>query len=932
MEKDYSSTLNLPQTEFPMRGNLPKKEPEFLEEFESKDIYNKLLEKNKDKPLFVLHDGPPFANGDIHTGHALNKILKDIIIKHKAMNGYKTPYIPGWDTHGLPIETQAIKKLGVNRFEEGVVKFRQVCKDFAEQYIKNHIVQFKRLGVIGDYEHPYITYEPEFEAKQIEVFGEIAKKGIIYKGLKPVYWCPDCQTALAEAEIEYQEDSTYSIYVKFKVSDDKGVLTGKIDDISDTYFVIWTTTTWTLPGNVAICLNKDFTYGVYKTSKGNLIMAKEMADSVMAKSEITDYSLIAEFNGAELEGILCDHPFLDRKSMIILGDHVTLDAGTGCVHTAPGFGMEDFMVCQNYKDLPIVVSADAKGCMTEEAGKFAGLRYEEANKKIAIDLSETGALLSTEKIKHQYPHCWRCKNPIIYRATEQWFASIDAFKDKAVEAIKEVNWVPKWGEDRITGMVQDRNDWCISRQRTWGVPIPIFYCKKCNKPIINEKTIEKIVELFREKGSNAWYEIDENAFMKELGIKCECGCDEFIKETDIMDVWFDSGSSHAAVLDQREDGVWPCDMYLEGNDQYRGWFQSSLLTAVATKGKAPYKTVLTHGMVVDGEGKKMSKSLGNGIDPIKDICDKLGADILRLWVVSSDYKADVRISQDILKQISEIYRKIRNTARYILGNIHDFNPDTDMVSYDNMLEIDKWAILTLNNVVDKVLKSYDAYEYHILYHTIHNFCVVDMSNFYLDIIKDRLYTEKADSVGRRSAQSAMYKILDALVKMLAPVLAFTTEEIWKEMPHSKDDDTYSVLFNDMPKYDKELNDESIINKWEKIRTVKDAVAKALEIARNEKVIGHSLSASVKLFADNETYNFLVENKDIWETVFIVSNVDIEKENNEKDGYVADNVDNLRVIVSAAEGEKCERCWMIKKSVGTDNEHPTICERCANALK
>ncbi len=927
MEKDYSTTLNLPETEFPMRGNLPVREPEFLEEMNKKDLYNKLMEKNEGKPLFILHDGPPFANGDIHTGHALNKILKDIVIKHKAMTGYKTPYIPGWDTHGLPIETQAIKKMGVNRFEAGPVKFREVCKDFAEGYIKNHIEQFKRLGVIGDFENPYITYQPEFEARQIELFGEIAKKDIIYKGLKPVYWCPDCQTALAEAEIEYQEDKTYSIYVKFEVCDDvNNILSG----IDNAYFVIWTTTTWTLPGNVAICLNADFDYGVYKTEKGNLIVAKEMAQSVFATIGIENYEELKVIKGKDLEGIWCKHPFLDRKSLIINGDHVTLEAGTGCVHTAPGFGMDDFLVCQNYKELPIIVSADDKGCMTDEAGEFAGLKYEEANKKIAIKLDETGHLLKSVKIAHQYPHCWRCKNPIIFRATEQWFASIDAFKDKAIEAIKNVKWVPQWGEERIAGMVKDRADWCISRQRTWGVPIPIFYCEECNKPIINEKTIDAIKELFGKEGSNAWYTLDQDKFLADLGVKCECGCDKFRKETDIMDVWFDSGSSHASVIEERE-GVEVSDMYLEGNDQYRGWFQSSLLTSVATKGVAPYKTVLTHGMVVDGEGKKMSKSLGNGIDPIKDICEKMGADILRLWVTSSDYKADIRISYDILKQISEIYRKIRNTARYILGNIHDFNPETDLVEFKDMLEIDRYAIAKLNSVTQKALKAYEDYEYHILYHTIHNFCVVDMSNFYLDIIKDRLYTEKKDSFARRSAQTAMYMVLDSLVKLLAPVLAFTTEEIWANMPHTSKDDSYSVIFNDMPSFKEELNDVSLLEKWERISKLKDAVSKGLEIARTNKVIGHSLGASVTLYADGELLDFIKSIEKDLETVFIVSDVKIKALSEAEDAIDCEDVLGLKVKVSQAEGEKCERCWMIKTSVGENKDHPTLCSRCADAL-
>ncbi len=931
MSTDYGKTLNLPQTDFPMRANLPKREPDFLKMWEEKDLYNSLLKHNGEKPLYVLHDGPPYANGDIHLGHTLNKILKDLIIKQKHMTGYNAPYIPGWDTHGLPIERQAIKKLGINRHEVGPVKFRQACKEFAMKYVSNQREQFKRLGIIGDWENPYVTLAPEFEAKQIEIFGEMAKKGYIYKGLKPVYWCVDCETALAEAEIEYDEDKTNSIYVKFAVKDDKGKLSGIVDDVNNVYFVIWTTTTWTLPGNLAISLNPDFEYSLVKVNDEVYVLASELVENVVKAAEIESYEVIGKVQGADLEYITCQHPFLDRDSVVILGDHVTLEAGTGCVHTAPGHGAEDFEVCQEY-DIPIVVPVDDKGILKEEAGKFAGMYYQKSNAAIIEDLKETNHLLAVEEIIHQYPHCWRCKDPIVFRATEQWFASVDGFKDEAVKAINEVEWVPAWGEERITNMVKDRNDWCISRQRMWGVPIPIFYCKACGKDIINDTTITAVRDLFNEKGSDAWYEMDA-AEILPASVKCECGCGEFTKETDIMDVWFDSGSSHAAVLETRDDVRWPADMYLEGNDQYRGWFQSSLLTSVASRGTAPYKTVLTHGFVVDGEGKKMSKSLGNGIDPM-DVIKTNGADILRLWVVSADYKTDVRISKDIIKQLSEVYRKIRNTSRYILGNINDFNPDTNAVAYQDLLEIDKWALMKLNKLIEKVTSSYDGYEYHLIYHAVHNFCVVDMSNFYLDIIKDRLYTENADSVERRAAQTVMYEILDALVKLLAPVLSFTTEEIWQFMPHKSSDNRESVLFNDMPSVNEAYNDVSLDEKWSKILDIRADVSKALELARANKTIGHSLNALVSIYADSDNYTFLKTIEENLSTIFIVSAVELKtlEELTNVDVYAGEEVEGIKIAVAQAPGEKCERCWIFSETVGDNGEHPTLCDRCASVIK
>ncbi len=928
MAEDYGKSLNLPQTDFPMRANLPQREPEFLKKWEDMDIYNKQLKKAEGKPSFILHDGPPYANGGIHLGTSLNKILKDIVVKYKSMSGYYTPYVPGWDTHGLPIEQRAIKELGLKRHEVGPVVFREACEGFAMKYLDIQRESFKRLGVRADWEHPYITLKPEFEAKQIEVFGEMAKKGHIYKGLKPVYWCPECETALAEAEIEYADDTTVSIYVKFQVRDDKGIFDG-VAPKEKINFVIWTTTTWTLPANLAICLNESFEYSVVKANDEYYVLATELVENTMKAAAITEYETVAKFKGSELEGILCKHPFLDRDSLVILGDHVTLEAGTGCVHTAPGHGAEDFLVCQKYK-IPVLVPVDSKGFLTKEAGPFAGMFYKKSNPAIIEKLTQDGRLLASESITHQYPHCWRCKDPIIFRATEQWFASIDSFRDAALEAIKTVKWVPEWGQERITNMVRDRGDWCISRQRIWGVPIPIFYCKDCGKELITDESIKAVAELFRVKGSNAWYAMDASEILPK-DTKCECGHNEFSKETDIMDVWFDSGSSHVAVLENREGLSWPADLYLEGSDQHRGWFQSSLLTSVATRKGAPYKKVLTHGYVIDEEKRKMSKSLGNGIDPA-DVIKEYGADILRLWVASSDYTTDIKISKDLLKQLSEVYRKIRNTARYILGNINGFNPDTDSVDYSEMSELDRWALYKMTNLIKKVNEAYSGYEFHMMFHAIHNFCVVDMSNFYLDIIKDRLYTSKPDSKERRAAQTVMYEILQSLVRMLTPVLAFTTEEIWQYMPHRAEDDIESIQLNSWPQVNEKYLDTKLAEKWEKIFELRSDVSKALEIARANKTIGHSLNAKVTLYADGENLEFIKSIESDLVTVFIVSAVEIK---NLADAPAAaqngEEMPEIKVSVEQAPGDKCERCWMFSEFVGEDEKHPTLCKRCADVV-
>lgn len=916
---DYGKTLNLPKTDFPMRGNLPENEPKTLENVFENDLYEKMLKKNEGKKPFVLHDGPPYANGEIHIGHALNKVLKDTIVRYKNLQGYYTPFIPGFDTHGMPTEKKAIEKLGLNRDEIPVSKFRDTCKQFTVGYKDKQIEGFKRLGVLADWKNPYITYQPQMEAKQIGVFGDMFKKGYIYKGLKPVYWCTDCETALAEAEIEYKDVDSMTAYVKFPVKDAKG----KFDE-KNAFIVIWTTTPWTLPGNVGITIGGDFKYSLVDIGGERIIIASELVEKVMQIAEIEKYEMIQEFEGKELEGVICKHPFLDRDSRVVLGSDdtilVELESGTGAVHTAPGYGKEDYL-CGLKNGLEIVVCVDAKGHQTEEAGPFAGQYYAKSNKTIVAWLEENGLLLASQKVNHSYPHCWRCKKPIIFRATSQWFASVDGFRNETLEAIKDVKWYPAWGEERISKMVEERNDWCISRQRTWGVPIPVFYCKECEKEYVTSESLEKIQTIFKEKGSNAWFDMDVKDLMPE-GAKCECGCAEFVKETDIMDVWFDSGSTHESVLAER--GLPEADLYLEGSDQYRGWFQSSILTSVATKGKAPYKEVLTHGYTVDEKGRKMSKSLGNGIDP-KDVVNQYGADVLRLWVLASDYKSDVSVSKDILKQVTEVYRKIRNTARYILGNISDFDVNNP-VPYEDLMEIDKWALTKLNRLIKDCTKAYDSYDFHIAYRALNQFCVVDMSAFYLDIIKDRLYTNRANSVERRAAQTTMYEILSCLVRILAPMTCFTAEEIWKYMPHRNGEKLESVMLDYYPKMNAKYENETLELKWERLIKIKDAVAKKLEKARNEKIIGLSLEAKVILYAEAEEYDFIKANGELLKDICMVSGLEISENRRNQDEEV-----DIGVEVKKADGQKCERCWSYSETVGSVKEHPTICKTCADNL-
>lgn len=921
---DYSKTLNLPKTDFPMRGNLPQREPEILKFWEDINIYAKVQEQAKGKPKFILHDGPPYANGDIHLGHTLNKVLKDMIVKFKTMDGFDAPYIPGWDTHGLPIEQRAIKDLGLNRHKVSTVEFRKKCEEYALKYVDIQRKQFKRLGVRGDWDNPYITLNKEYEAVQVGVFGTMAKKGFIYKGLKPVYWCADCETALAEAEVEYADAKSPSIYVKFQVKDGKGILD------QDAYFVIWTTTPWTIPANVAICLHPDFTYVLVEIEGEKLVLAKELLSSFLQEIEKENYTVLKEFKGTDLEYILCRHPIMDRDSLVILGEHVTLEAGTGCVHTAPGHGADDFEVGRKY-NLPVISPLDDRGIFTEEGAQFQGMSTGDANIAVMKELAEKGALMKQVSIRHQYPHCWRCKHPILFRATEQWFASIDGFREQALAEIDQVQWIPSWGRDRIYNMIHDRNDWCISRQRTWGVPIPIFYCQECGYPVINDVTISHIQDLFREHGSQIWFAKEAEELIP-AGLKCEkCGHDHFRKETDIMDVWFDSGSSHAAVLETREDQRWPADLYLEGSDQHRGWFNSSLSTAVATRGKAPYKAVLTHGFVVDEQGRKMSKSLGNVVDPLK-VIEQMGADVMRLWVSSADYRSDLANSPKIMKQISEAYRKIRNTARFLMSNLYDFDPAKDRVDFAELQELDRWAMHKLHKLIKRVLQAYRDYEFHIVYHAIHKFCVVDMSAFYLDIVKDRLYTSLAEDKGRKSAQTVMYDVIHALVRLIAPILTFTSEEIWRYLP-KEEGAPISVQLLSMPEVKEEYINEELAVKWDRILEIREKVSKELEVARQQKVIGHSLNAAVDLYPNNEMYRFLMKVEDQLATIFIVSSVKLfepgvlvpEEATQEEDL-------SLAIKVSAAPGEKCERCWTFSTSVGEDKEHPTLCRRCSGVVK
>ena len=927
---DYNKTINLPKTDFPMRAGLPNREPGMLQRWNDMDLYHELLKKNEGKPRFALHDGPPFSNGNLHMGHALNKSIKDFITRMYAMRGRYTPYIPGWDNHGMPIESAIIKEQKLNRKAMSVPEFRSACHAYAQHYVDVQSEGFQRMGVIGDWEHPYLTMNPGFEAEEVKVFGAMYKKGYIYKDFKPVYWCPHDETALAEAEIEYQDDPCTTVYVKFPMHDDCGKLSG----YDKLFFVIWTTTIWTLPGNLAIALHPDESYALVKASNGEVyIMAEALTDKVMKLGGFDGYEILETHPGSFFEGMLADHPFLPKTSRLVLADYVTMDSGTGCVHTAPGFGADDYETCKRYK-IDMVVPVDDQGRHTDYAGKYAGMKTDESNPVILQDMKESGMLFASEDIVHSYPHCWRCKKPIIFRATPQWFCSVDSFKDEACAACDDVRWVPGWGIDRMKSMIRERADWCISRQRRWGLPIPVFYCADCGKPIVTDETIEAVSRLFGEKGSNAWYEMEAKDILPEDFACPHCGSRTgFTKEEDTLDGWFDSGSTHFASM-QKDQNFWPADMYMEGLDQYRGWFQSSLLTAVGALGKgAPFQECVTHGWTVDGEGKAMHKSLGNGVDPA-EIFKKYGADLLRLWAGSADYHVDVRCSDNIFKQLSQNYLKFRNTARYCLGNLDGFDPD-HLVSPEEMLELDRWAVTKLNELIRKCFAAYDNYEFHVVSHAINDFCVVELSSFYLDIIKDRLYCEGVDSLERRSAQTALWMILDTITKLFAPILAFTCDEIWQAMPHREGDDPRNVVLNEMNQPFQDYDMGALVS-WTALIQLRDGVNAALEAARNEKKIGKSLEAHITLVraqdqADNLTA--LQEKfQDQWADLFIVSDVEVSDD----PALYAQGSDTpiagVRVLVSEANGDKCERCWKHHPLVGANAAHPTLCPRCAKVVQ
>ncbi|MCG3411818.1 isoleucine--tRNA ligase [Staphylococcus massiliensis] len=911
---DYKETLLMPKTGFPMRGGLPNKEPKLQEEWKEKDIYNKLLEKNKDNTHFILHDGPPYANGNLHMGHALNKMLKDFIVRYKSMQGYYAPYVPGWDTHGLPIE-QALTKKGVNRKQMSTAEFREKCEDFARKQIDGQREDFKRLGVNGDFDNPYITLTPQYEAAQIRLFGEMADKGLIYKGKKPVYWSPSSESSLAEAEIEYHDKRSPSIYVAFDVEDGKGV----VDE--EAKFIIWTTTPWTIPSNVAITVSPELTYVQMNVNGEKYIIAEALVDEVAEALEWDKESIVREkdYNGKDLEYVEAKHPFIDRISLVIHGDHVTTDAGTGVVHTAPGHGEDDYLVCQKY-DLDVISPIDDKGVFTEEAGQFEGMFYDKANKEVTDLLTEKGALLKLEFITHSYPHDWRTKKPVIFRATPQWFASINKVRQDILDAIDDTKFKVEWGKTRLYNMIRDRGEWVISRQRVWGVPLPVFYAEN-GDIIMTKETVNHVADLFEEHGSNVWFEREAKDLLPEGFTHEGSPNGEFTKEEDIMDVWFDSGSSHRAVLEGRDELSYPADLYIEGSDQYRGWFNSSITTSVATRGVSPYKMLLSHGFVMDGDGKKMSKSLGNVIVPDKIVKQK-GADIARLWASSVDYLADVRISDEILKQTADVYRKIRNTLRFMLGNLNDFNPNTDAISESELLEVDKYLLNRLREFTAHTIDNYDNYDYLDIYQEIQNFINVELSNFYLDYGKDILYIEKQDALKRRSMQTVLYQILLNMTKLLAPIIPHTADEVWSHMEHVEEE---SVHLSDFPV--KEEVDSALLEKWSTFMKLRDDVNRALEVARNEKVIGKSLEAKVVMSGNDQfdTLSFLKDFDDLHQ-LFIVSQVELE---DQVDGGTSYNYGDIKI--EHADGEKCERCWNYATSLGSVGELTNLCPRCQEVV-
>lgn len=928
---DYKETLNLPKTDFPMKANLAKREPEMLARWDQMRIYDRIRKEAKGRTPYILHDGPPYANGNIHLGTALNKIIKDILIKARNMAGRDSVYVPGWDCHGLPIEHQVDRELGDRKTGMSQAHKRRVCRTYAEKYVGIQRDQFKRLGVFGEWENPYLTMTYDYEATTVEEFGKLYLNGSVYKGKKPVYWCASCKTALAEAEVEYQDHTTPSIYVKFALVSD---IAGRLPKLAGQKIsvVIWTTTPWTIPANLAIALHRDFLYVAVKVKGEILILAKELLDYCLDAFGLRKerYEILDEFPGSVLEGLECRHPLVGRKSLLILAPFVTLDAGTGCVHIAPGHGQEDYEIGMKY-GLDNYAPVDDDGRFTRDVQDFAGQFVFDANGAVNAKLAEAGALLGQMDIQHTYPHCWRCKQPIIFRSTEQWFISMERndLRKKALAAIDAVNWFPSWGRDRIYGMVENRPDWCISRQRLWGVPITMFYCKGCDRELMTQPILDHVVGLVREYGADVWFEREAGDLLP-AGTCCPaCGGKDFRKETNILDVWFDSGVSHAAVLEHWPNLGSPCDMYLEGNDQHRGWFHSSLLESVGTRGRAPYLNVLTHGFVVDGEGKKMSKSVGNVIDS-QTIIDRYGAEILRLWVAAEDYTEDIRISEEILKRLVEAYRRIRNTSRFILGNLYDYNPAADAVPYPEMAEMDRWLLHRLQEVVRRVRDAYEHYQFHVVYYILYNFCTVDLSALYLDVLKDRLYTSMASSRARRSAQTVMMEVLQAMAKLLAPILTFTAEEVWLALPPCPGKPE-SVHLTQFPEVNPVFIRPDLAETWKTLVAVKGEAAKAIEAARQNKVVGHSLDAAVEVAAPEPLRAMLETHQDDLRALLIVSDLRVVEGQGIANAYRSADIPGLVVGVSRAKGEKCHRCWNYSSTVGESRKHPTLCARCLENL-
>lgn len=927
---DYKDTLNLPKTEFPMKANLALREPEILRRWEEVRIYEEIKKASRGRPKFILHDGPPYANGHIHIGTAMNKILKDMIVKSKFMEGFDSHYVPGWDCHGLPIEHQVDLLLGEKKASLSTVEVRRECRRYAERFINIQREEFKRLGVFGDWESPYLTMAYPYVATIVREFGRFFLQGSVYRGKKPVYWCASCKTALAEAEVEYLEHKTPSIFIAFPVISDISHLVPSLGGRKASV-VIWTTTPWTIPANLAIAVHPDFDYVAVEHRGEVFILARELASYVSSLFGWNPTEPLSCFKGRDMEGLLCRHPYLDRDSRLILGEFVTLDAGTGCVHIAPGHGKEDYEVGVRY-GIPVYAPVDDEGRFTEDVEYFAGQFVFDSNPNVIEKLKEQGVLLAQQEMTHEYPHCWRCKNPIIFRATEQWFISMEAnnFRQRVLDEIDRVTWIPPQGRDRIFEMIKHRPDWCISRQRSWGVPIPVFYCLDCGEVYATRESFEKVVEIFEKEGADAWFERDAQEFLPR-GAQCpHCSSGHFQKEKDILDVWFDSGVSWAAVLEPNPELSYPAQMYLEGSDQHRGWFHSAILTSVGTRGKAPYESVLTHGFVVDGEGKKMSKSRGNVIAP-QEVIEKYGAEILRLWVSAEDYRDDMRISGEILQRLTEAYRRIRNTARFMLGNLYDFQPETNSLALEELREIDRFILHKLHGVIQRVRKAYASYTFHTVFHTLHQFCSVDLSSIYLDVLKDALYVQAPSDYQRRSAQTAIFEVLKSLTLLMAPILSFTAEEIWEHLPQweGKAPSVHVAQFPDPPS---QWLVPEVAQRWEEWLRLRGEITKALERARREKIIGLALDARVIIDAPDTLRPRLEPYRVDLEELFIVSRVEFSGFDPQTECFQSAELPGLRIKVEPAPGSKCPRCWKWDTTVGQDSALPDVCSRCAGVLR